>query len=708
MNIERPQNVDGGRQITGLKRLVARATTAVRGLPSAGRWRWAVRLLALLGLALAFGQTGTLVEAGTPYSTWALGPGGEAVLTQDAYQPVAEVDLDIKGASDLFIGPDGMMYIADTEHGRILKLKDFQEVGSFGEDVLTGPTGIFVDADGVMYVVDAKQNKIFIFDAAGNVLKEFGRPTEPLFGKSREFLPRKIAVDARKNLYLISEGSVNGVVQMNTNGNFIGYFGANASTMSLKMILQRMFLTQEQLDQFVRNEAASPSNIAIDNQSLVYTITAGTDRRQAIRKFTVAGKNIFPQIFGSTTFRDIHVNESGVVLAVDADGQIWEYDSNGWLLFLFGAKDTGDQRLGTLLNPVAIDGDDNNIYVLDQDKDTVTVFETTAFARTVHDGMRLFTEGFYDEAKPYFEQVLNANGSFILSYQAIADAYFKDGNYAEALTAYRYAEDQRGYSQAFWELRNEVLQRTLTQALGWIFGLWLVSLVATPLDRRYHWSAPITTWFNGLRRIRLIDDFVFMFRFIRHPSDSFYYIKTGERGSLRFAFLVYAAIVVIRVVTLYVTGFSFAPYVTLSRIPLETEVLTTLGLFLLWNGANYLVSTISDGEGRVRDVVIGTAYSLFPYVLFALPIALVSNVLTLNESFIYSFSLDLMWAWTGIMLFMMVKEIHNYSFSETVRNVLITLFTMALFLLTGYILYILFNQLFDFVAAIVQEVGLRA
>lgn len=667
-----------------------------------------LRVLLLLVVALMIGRQGKGVDADTPYSTWAWGPGGSAVLTQDAYQPVAEVDLDIKGASDLFIAPDGLMYIADTEHGRILKLKDFEEVGSFGEDVLTGPTGIFVDAEGVMYVVDAKQNKIVIFDADGKVLNEFGRPTEPLFGKNREFLPRKIAVDARKNLYLISEGSVNGIVQMNTAGNFIGYFGANASTMSLKMILQRMFLTPEQLDQFVRNEAASPSNIAIDSQSLVYTITAGTNPRQTIRKFTVAGKNIYPDTYGSSTFRDIHVNDSGIVLAVDANGQIFEFDSNGWLLFLFGAKDTGDQRLGTLLNPVAIDGDDDFIYVLDQDKDTVTVFETTAFARQVHEGMRLFTEGYYEEAKPYFEEVLNANGSFILSYQAIADAYFKAGDYPAALTAYRYAEDQRGYSQAFWELRNEVLQRTLTQALGWIFGLWLLSLVATPLDRRYHWSSPITTWLNGLRRFRLIDDFVFMFRFIRHPSDSFYYIKTGERGSLLFAFLVYAVIIVIRVVTLYVTGFSFAPYVTLSQIPLETEVLTTLGLFLLWNGANYLVSTISDGEGRVRDVIIGSAYSLFPYVLFALPIALVSNVLTLNESFIYSFSLDLMWAWVGIMLFMMVKEIHNYSFSETVRNVLITLFTMALFLLTGYILYILFNQLFDFVAAIVQEVGLRA
>jgi hypothetical protein len=63
--------------------------------------------------------------------------------------------------------------------------------------------------------------------------------------------------------------------------------------------------------------------------------------------------------------------------------------------------------------------------------------------------------------------------------------------------------------------------------------------------------------------------------------------------------------------------------------------------------------------------------------------------------------------WTGLMLFIMVKEVHNYSFGETVRNVLITLFTMALFVLTGYILYILFGQLFDFVSAILQELRLR-
>ncbi len=647
------------------------------------------------------------VSAGSPYTTWAQGPSGVLTMTQDAYSPVVEVDLPISAAEEMVVMPDGTLYIADTGNGRIVRLENFEIVATYGEDVLEGPTGLFVDEDSVLYVADAKLNKVFIFDPDGNLLKEIGRPTEPLFGKNRDFLPRKIAVDARKNLYVISEGSADGIVQLNTNGNFIGYFGANTATMSFEMIAQRLFLTSEQLDQFVKNEAASPSNIAIDRQAMVYTITAGTDRFKSIRKFTISGKNIFPEAFGSTTFRDIDVSDTGLVLAVDANGQIYEYDLNGTLLFVFGAQDKGDQRLGTLRNPTAIVRSGEFIYVLDKDKNAIVTYQTTAFARQVHAGVSLYMEGYYQEAKPYFEQVLNANGSYIMAYQAIADAYYKDRDYTEALTYYRYAEDRNGYSQAYWELRNQALQRSLTSAILWIGGLWLGSSVFGRLDKRYRWLDPVRNWLHGLIHIKLIDDFVFMFRFIGHPADSFYYIKKKERGSLLFAGIIYVWVVAVRVLSLYLTGFVFNPYPDVAFVPVGNEIVMTLLLIVLWNAANYLISTISDGEGRVRSVIIGSAYSLFPYALFVLPIALLTNVLSLNEAFLYSFTMNLVLAWTGLMLFIMVKEIQNYSFWETVRNVLITIFTMALFVLTGYILYVLFNQLFDFISAIFQEVRLR-
>lgn len=661
-------------------------------------------LLLLIGWLAANSQA----RAISPYTTWALGPGGVPIFTQDAYTPLNEVDLPLSSPEEMYYAPDGFLYVADTGNGRILKLDtDLRVVAELGKGLVRSPTGIFVDPSGTIYIADAAQNMIVILDSQGELVKEFGRPSEPLFGADRDFLPRKIAVDVRKNLYIVSEGSVDGLVMMNTDGHFIGYFGSNSAEMSLKMVLQRLFLTKEQLDQFVKNEAASPSNVAIDYQSLVYTITAGTEPHKSIRKFTVSGKNLMKDHIGSQTFRDIQASDKGLLLAVDGRGLIYEYTLNGTLLFRFGAEDTGEQRLGMLSNPTAIERVGDDLYVLDKDKNAIITFRATDFAKIVHDGVRLYMDGFYQEAKPYFEQVLNYNGLFIMSYQAIADAYYKEGDYPNALQNYRYAEDRNGYSEAFWELRNAVLQRSLADALLLFLGVWIGLSVFNRLERRQHWLDPVRQAIRSAQNIRLVDDFAFMFRFIRQPADSFYYIKHNLRGSLTFAFLIYGWVLAMRVVTIYVTGFIFSPYSTAWQIQVESEVISTLLMIIIWNAANYLVATISDGEGRLRHVVIGSAYSLFPYALFALPIALISNLLTLNEVFIVTFASQLMWFWTLLMLVIMVKEIHNYSVSETVRNILTTLFTMGMFLLTGYILYVLFNQLFEFIQAIIQEVGLR-
>ncbi len=665
-------------------------------------------LLMLLGLVCVLAWPVGQALAFSPYTTWTMGPGRHLYMTQDAYLPVDEVALPLAGAEDLFLAPDGALYVADAGNGRILRLNErFEVVAELGKGVLKSPTGVFVDEAGVVYVADAGKNMVVLLDQEGNLLKEFGRPSEPLFGQRREFLPRKIAVDVRKNLYVVSEGSVDGLLMMNTDGRFIGYFGANQAQMSLKMVLQRLFLTPEQLAQFVKNEAASPSNLAIGDQSLVYTVTAGTVRTRSIRKFTIAGQNLFGDLYGSTTFRDVFVSPDGLLVAVDGDGKIYEYDWNGTLLFVFGAPDKGEQRLGTLSNPSSIVRRGNELYVLDRDKNAIVIYRETDFARNVHEGVQRYMQGFYEEARPHFEQVLSANGLFIMAYQAIADADYKAGNYAAALQNYRYAEDRRGYSQAFWELRNEILQRWLGTGLLTLIGLWLFGSVFMRLERRAGWLNPLREQLQRLGRLRWVDDFVFLFRFIRQPADSFYFIKKDQRGSVGFALALYVWVVLVRLLSLYVTGFIFSPYASPTQIRVESELIYTLLPIVLWNAANYLVATISDGEGRVRHVFIGTAYSLFPYALFALPIALLSNLLALDEVFLYTFSTQLMWAWTGLMLFLMVKEIHNYSFAETVRNVLTTLFTMAMFLLTGYILYVLFHQLTDFILAIVREVMLR-
>lgn len=667
------------------------------------------RALLALSLLMVMLAGGAPVSAGSPYTTWTIGPGGWSVPTQDAYTPRDQIDLPVSAPEDMFLAPDGSLYVADTGNGRIIRLgPGFQVEAEYGVGILDSPTGLFVAEDGTIYVADAGANEIVILDANGNLLRSFGRPSEPLFGARREFLPRKITLDARGNLYIVSEGSVDGLVMLNADGGFIGYFGANSAAMSLKMILQRLFLTEDQLEQFIRNEAASPSNVAIDSQSLIYTITSGTEPHQSIRKFTVSGRNLLDGVFGDENFRDIQASDDGLLVAVNSTGTIFEYDQNGTLLFLFGAHDSGDQRLGLLSSPTAIERVGDELYVLDKDKNAIITYGVTEFARKVHDGVSLYMDGFYTESRPDFEEVLAYNGLVVMAYQALADASFNESDFDGALANYRLAEDRAGYSEAFWELRNVILQRYLGNALGLLCGAWIVFGIAARIGRGHSWmSGPQRAW-QRARRIHLVDDFAFMFRFIRKPADSFYYIKQKERGSLLFALLIYAWVVVVRILSLYITGFVFNPFSSPWQIHVETEILYTVVPILLWNVANYLIASINDGEGSMRQVVIGTAYSLFPYALFALPIAAFSNLLTLNEAFVYSFSTQIILIWTGIMLVIMVKEIHNYSFSETVRCILITLFTMAIFLLAAYILYVLFSQLFEFVEAVIREASLHA
>ncbi len=197
-----------------------------------------------------------------------------------------------------------------------------------------------------------------------------------------------------------------------------------------------------------------------------------------------------------------------------------------------------------------------------------------------------------------------------------------------------------------------------------------------------------------------------MFRFIRYPIDSFYYLKDKQHVSIVSATILYAIVFVEFVILNHFKGFIFSSPGQ-DQIHLASELATLfipIGLFIV---TNYLVSTINDGEGRFSDLYIGTAYSLAPFILGILPLTFISRVLTLNEAFVYIFSLQVILIWSGIILFIMVKEVHDFTFWGTVRNLLVTLFGMAIFTLICVIVYILIDQVYQFVFSIIQEVIYR-
>ncbi|MEQ6377850.1 hypothetical protein RZN25_13600 [Bacillaceae bacterium S4-13-56] len=661
-----------------------------------------------LWLTILF-PTHSSASVSVPYKTETITADGNVIETQTAYIPIGlfAKETNLRNPEDIYIDNENNVYVADSGTRTVTKLDEQGNILQvYGQDLLKQPMGVYATENAV-YVADYGSQKVLKFSANGTLVKEYTRPTSPLFGKSAPYKPQKISVDQRGNLYVIGESATNGIIQLSQDGTFLGYYGANTLKPSVGTFIQDRLVTEQQKSKLFMKVPPAPSNISIDDRGLVYTVTSGTTW-EAVRKLNIAGGNLLPpDIAEKTNLTDLAVGKIGNIYTIDSDGIISEYNATGNLLFTFGGKASETNRLGLTMQPTGIEVDNaGKLYVSDREQGVIQVFEPTQFTSILHEGLKLFDEGFYVQSEKYWDEILRLNASFGLAHTAKGEALYKQQQYDEALVEYKLANNKEGYSNTFWEIRYRWLENNLATVFIVLFVLLFARFIIRMVDKRKNILQPVRYIGNKMKQQKLIDELLFIFRFLRHPIDSLYYLKESEKVSILSASILYMVLVVEYIVKIYWTGFLFKNSV-IEELNVFLEIGTVLIPLLLFVLINYLVSTITDGEGRFRDVYIGTIYSLAPVIIFILPVSIISNALTYNEAFIYTFAMQVMIMLSIVYLFITIKEIHDYTFWGTVRNILITLFGMFLTVLVVFVLYVLFDQLFDFVSSIIQEVILR-
>jgi len=669
-------------------------------------------LILVLTFILSFNGISTKANNGVLYKTYTEDHSHRLIPTQDAYIPIAIYtqfgDITLKNPEDIFIDEDESLYIADTGNKQILIIdKGYTNIRTIGKDVLIKPTGLFVDKDKNIYVADMEASLVYKFSPTGEVLFTYGKPTEPMFGTKTPYRPIKVTVDYRGNLYIISEGTYNGIIQLNSKGEFLGFFGANTSKVDLRTIIIKSIFPKNVYERFITVNPVTPTNITIDDQGRVYTVTRGTFG-DAIKRHNISGVNKMRTDLNDTNaFNAISIGPIGNIYTVADDGYVREYDAEGNLLFLFGGKDERGYFKGLFNNPVAIASDKGfNLYVIDRAKSELHVFIRTDFAKLVHEAVALYQEGLYSESKEPWQLVLEANNMFDLAHKGIGLAYFKQEMYREALEEFRIAGYRQGYSDSFWELRNDWLMRNLSIILIIFASLYLFSVINRYTLKVHPIKSGIKYIKTQLNKYRISRELLFVTYVMKNPADAYYGIKREGKVSILSTLILCLVLYIEKIFAIYYTGFVFN-YNDLYRVSLVKEAITLFAPLVLFICANYLVCAINDGEGKFTVVFKATIYSLMPLILFWPVVVILSNVLTLNEAFIYQAAMTVLYAYTGILLFIMIKEIHNYSLWETIKIILITAFTMIVMLVSYYLLNGLVQQVINFIIQIISEVGLR-
>ena len=82
-------------------------------------------------------------------------------------------------------------------------------------------------------------------------------------------------------------------------------------------------------------------------------------------------------------------------------------------------------------------------------------------------------------------------------------------------------------------------------------------------------------------------------------------------------------------------------------------------------------------------------------------------MVTYNEKFLVELTQTIMFIWILVLLVISIKEVNNYSMKETFKVIFLTLFTALIVVLIGYILLVLWGQVFNFATEFIGEVVYR-
>lgn len=476
------------------------------------------RMLILL-LALCTCILPALAEAAYPgynYDAW-----GNSVPAPQSYLPAASVTLNetgtaLKNPTDVFVWQEELVYISDSGNNRIVVLDaDFRlvkEIAAFtddsGETKLANPAGVFVDAEGLLYICLPDEGRVVVLDGENRLVRQYGRPESDLLEETAVYKPHKVIANQLGTVFVLPQGLYLGAVMYDSRGNFLGFYGANNVVVTVDVLMDYMWkqlLTQEQVNSMARYVPVQYASFDIDANNFIYTCTnESSSTYNEISKLNSLGDNVLishtRNVVGQTgnygdleqavymgqwqdtRFIDLAIHDNEILYALDRTrGRVFVYDQESHLLGVFGGS--GDQ-VGTFDYPIALDTLGQQVLVLDHEKNSLTVFERTAYGELVENAVLLYMDGLYQEARELWEQVSLQNVNCELAYTGIGKALYEEGQYKEAMHYFKLGHDREGYSRAFDEYRMDVARGVFPVVCTALAALWLSLTIRSKLRRR--------------------------------------------------------------------------------------------------------------------------------------------------------------------------------------------------------------------------------
>jgi len=191
-----------------------------------------------------------------------------------------------------------------------------------------------------------------------------------------------------------------------------------------------------------------------------------------------------------------------------------------------------------------------------------------------------------------------------------------------------------------------------------------------------------------------------------HPLDGFWDLTHEKRGSLAAANVIIALSVLVDVLRLTLSNFQFV----LVNMEYFNAVIVLMRIILpvfLWVVANWSLTTLMDGKGRMIDIYMAIAYALAPSVIINAVMIVLSQLITFDEGAVYLVLGGFSVFWTAILILAGMMMVHDYSLTKTILSSLLTIVGMGVMVFIFVVFFSLISDAVAYFVSLYKEILFR-
>jgi hypothetical protein len=170
--------------------------------------------------------------------------------------------------------------------------------------------------------------------------------------------------------------------------------------------------------------------------------------------------------------------------------------------------------------------------------------------------------------------------------------------------------------------------------------------------------------------------------------------------------VIVALAVLVEVLKQTLTNFQFI-MVNMENFNAIIVALRILLPVFLWTVANWSLTTLMDGKGRMGDIYMAVAYALTPYVIINTFLIILSRLITYDEGSLYWVLTGFAGVWSVVLILAAMMMVHDYSLAKALVSGLLTVIGMGIIVFIFVIFFSLISDAVSYFVSLYKEILFR-